>query len=97
LSIIRKQPDAKAPDWQQLQDTDGLLPGVKNAFGKLQMEILVAIAMAPVKQAQIYCKMSHLLSCVEKDFSELLRMSETVRKKPLSAATEQEHKVNNHL
>jgi len=94
LSIIRKQlQNTKAPDWQQLRDTDGLLPGVKNAFGKLQMEILVAIAMAPPKEAQIYCKMSHLLSCVEKDFGELLKLY----KKPLSAATEQEHKINIHL
>lgn len=92
MSIIRKQlQGTKAPDWPQLRETDGLLPGVKKAFDNLQKEILVAIAIAPLKEAQIYCKLSHILSCAEKDFGELLKMCEAVRKKPLPAATEQEH------
>jgi len=98
LSIIRKQlQNTKAPDWPQLRETDGLLPEVKIAFANLQKEILVAIAVAPVKQASIYLKLAYLLINTEDDFGELLKMCEAVRKKPLPEATEQEHKINIHL
>lgn len=67
--------------------------GSKKAFTNLQKEILVAIAMAPVKEAGVYLKLAYLLINTEDDFNKLLKLY----KKPLSAATEQEHKVNIHL
>lgn len=86
MTVIKRRVRVTAPNWPQLNT--GLHPDVKKAFANLQQEILVAMARGSIKEADVYSKLSLLLHHTEQDFDELL----TLYKKPLPAATEQEHK-----
>jgi hypothetical protein len=76
-----------------------LSPSVKRAFLNLQIAIVQTIMSDDStndREVDAYRRMGKMLLIVQKDYEELFRYYKLAKqkKKPLSAATEQEHKEN---